>query len=279
MKNPLRHLRFDASAFLNDEHVAKMNAGGRGVYISALCWAWLEGSIPDDPAALAPLVRLSPKDVKREWPTIRDRFTARDDGRLIHHRLEADRAEALERYGRAIESGKRGGHASAATRRGDEHDRTGQGTLKAPLSQPQGTLEPALEGSSRVPQPNQIKSNQSQSNSTASSDAATDAAADSSRDDETKLLALLSRENVAATKRVRELVRQYPERVRPQIEMLQYRRDLKNRPAALIQAIEEDWPRPAGMTSDLSDHPDFQDPPRRNDGTERFRPAREVVTP
>jgi len=250
MKNPLRYLPFDVAAFLNVEHVIKMNATTRGVYISALCWAWTEGSLPDDPDELAPFLRLRQAEVKRCWPAVRERFTPRDDGRLIHNRLESDRTEALDRYEKAKEAGRAGGRASAAARKGDEKDEPDAGSLKGGLRLPEATVK----GASSIKQQQQQGTEFIESTTTTAS---LEVAADfSSRGDEEALLMALSHEGVAGTARVRELVRKHPERVRPQIDMLGSRRGLKNRPAALIQAIEENWPRPPGHIDYVVANPD-----------------------
>jgi hypothetical protein len=79
VSEPLVYFRFYPSDFMDSEKVATMNAAERGVYTSALCWQWHQGSIPDDPDALAPLIRLKPGDVKRAWTIIRACFSVRND--------------------------------------------------------------------------------------------------------------------------------------------------------------------------------------------------------
>ncbi len=269
-----------------------MTAAERGLYISALCWEWLEGDLPDDVARLAFLLRLRPRDVAQAWPTVRQRFTARENGRLYHERLESDRAKAAERLTRWRESGSRGGRAKASREASGSDDDDEDGNSRQPV----GTLEAGLEAPSTIKQAS--KSIQvSNNNKACGADAVAGFSPRERRgdDDEETLLALLAEQGVSPTAKVRSLVRRFPERVRPQIEMHAWRRGLKDKSATLITAINDDWARPEGMRigqNDLLSDPnrawqyfsreefEARFPGHRygpGDGTECYRPARDVL--
>ena len=76
--------------FYADENVLVMTLEQEGAYLRLLWNCWQEGSIPTDTAKLAALCKNSPqKKFERDtWPALRDLFVARDDGRLLHHKVE-----------------------------------------------------------------------------------------------------------------------------------------------------------------------------------------------
>jgi uncharacterized protein YdaU (DUF1376 family) len=221
MSEPLVFFRFYPSDFMDSEKVAKMNAAERGVYTSALCWQWREGSIPDDPDALAPLVRLKPGEVKRAWPVVRSCFTVREDGRLVQPRLETERSAATDRLRKARESGQRGGRASAATRKDNEDDELGEGCSR----QPQGTLEGLIKAASTYSTTNKT-SIYNNNNNKASLD-----------------LDVVDLEKIGVTReKAEQLVRDFGDRVRVQLDALPNRRRVDDPAAYVIRAIEEDYP-------------------------------------
>jgi len=247
VKDPLRYFPFDANSFLNDEKVAKMNAAERGLYICLMCWQWHEGSVPDDPDALAPLLRLKGTEVKRAWPIVRERFTPRNDGRLINRRLEVARDEAIGRYEKAKASGQRGGRASAATRRADSGDESDEAPSTVPTEISQGFLEGALKGASSIKQTNKTNI----TNQTTTNDA---------------LRAVVDLEKIGVTKeRAKQLVRDYPDRVRVQLDALSGRKRVDDPAAYVIRAIERDYPAPRSRpkaihSADLSNDPRYGPP-------------------
>jgi uncharacterized protein YdaU (DUF1376 family) len=242
VSEPLVHFRFYPGDFMDSEKVAKMNAAERGVYTSALCWQWGEGSIPDDPDALAPLIRLKASDVKRAWPVVRSCFSVRDDGRLVQPRLEAERSAAADRLRKARESGQRGGRASAATRKDGDDDELGEGSSR----QPQGTVE----GQSKGPSTYQTTNKSNILKKTTTNNWVRD---------------VVDLEKLGITReKAEQLVGEFPDRVRSQLDALPSRKRVDDPAAYVIRAIEQDYALP---------RPPREDPPlpeyRRNVFTER----------
>src|SRR6185369_15472832 len=65
-RKTLPYYPFYVDAF--DEGVLSMNLAEVGLYILALGHSWKHGSIPDDPAELARLIRRKPSEVRKVWP-------------------------------------------------------------------------------------------------------------------------------------------------------------------------------------------------------------------
>jgi uncharacterized protein YdaU (DUF1376 family) len=80
--------------YLADVNVVLMPLETEAAYWRLICHCWIEGSLPNDPARLAVLVRLTPEAfAARIWPAIAACFTVDDAGRLRHPRLERERAK------------------------------------------------------------------------------------------------------------------------------------------------------------------------------------------
>lgn len=88
--------QFYPKDFLMDGNVATMSLAERGAYITLLCHCWLECSIPSEPALLARLVGVGPRPFAVLWPAIAPCFKRRDDGRLVHLRLDREREKQAE---------------------------------------------------------------------------------------------------------------------------------------------------------------------------------------
>ena len=63
--------------FDEDSAVIAMTLEEVGLYLLALNEGWKRGSIPDDPKALAILIRKRPAAVKKAWPVVRQRCVYR----------------------------------------------------------------------------------------------------------------------------------------------------------------------------------------------------------
>ena len=105
MAKPLPYYPLYVQDFDEDPFVLAMNLAEVGLYQLALNEAWKRGSIPDDPKALATVIRREPKDVKRAWPKVRDRFIENGTvGRLVNPRQEKEREIAAERSRKATKA-------------------------------------------------------------------------------------------------------------------------------------------------------------------------------
>lgn len=108
--------QFYPKDFLSDSNVLRMSMEARGIYITLLSLAWLDGAVPVDPTELARLVNLPDKQFAKVWPSIRVCFQERD-GQLVQPRLEAERAKQADFRRRQSDRGSRG-----ADQRWRKHD-------------------------------------------------------------------------------------------------------------------------------------------------------------
>src|SRR5262245_65155004 len=80
--------------YLADAHVLAMTNRERGMYMTLLCVCWLEQSISADPRELAGLVGERPLQFVHSWnQKLKTCFTSDGAGRLIHKRLNVERAK------------------------------------------------------------------------------------------------------------------------------------------------------------------------------------------
>lgn len=108
---PSPAFQFYPKDFLTDGKVAAMSLEECGAYIRLLCLCWQERSLPVDLTKLARMVGVTPRAFRRVWPAIGACFT-KQGGRLIHRRLDKERAKQAEFRRRQSDAGK----ASAAAR-------------------------------------------------------------------------------------------------------------------------------------------------------------------
>lgn len=96
MSEPRPWFPLYAGDFLHDAAVMRMTTEQVGAYLLLLAYEWINGPLPGELVALAPLVRL-PVDVleTRIWPAVGPCFRRRDDGRIEQKRLELERAKAI----------------------------------------------------------------------------------------------------------------------------------------------------------------------------------------
>lgn len=106
MANTLPFFPLYAADFLSSETVVLMDNEGVGVYVKLLCRQWIEGSLPDDTAALARLTGEPEESFARTWEFLESRFPAGDDGRLRNPRLADERDKAESIHSRKSQGGK-----------------------------------------------------------------------------------------------------------------------------------------------------------------------------
>lgn len=98
--------QFYAAEWLADENVTMMTLEEEGAYIRALAFCWREGSIPADRKRLSALLKGAPESV---LAAIEPRFTfgSTNNERLVHLRLDAERAKQAEWKQKSSEAGKK----------------------------------------------------------------------------------------------------------------------------------------------------------------------------
>jgi len=141
--------QFYPGDFLSDERSALMNNAATGVYIRLLCYAWNEGSIPENVALLARLVREDLATFTPLWEDVKVCFVASNEpGRLINERMESIRAEQIAYRKRQSTKGKasaekRSNHGSTPVQR-----RFNRGSTPVQPRQPQPEGNPSPSPSS-----------------------------------------------------------------------------------------------------------------------------------
>jgi len=94
-----------------DEHVKLMSLAQEGAYLRLLCHQWINRSIPDDPALLARICRVSEREFKRLWPGLEPCFPTVAAGRRANPRLERQRTEQDDFSSTQSTNGKAGAAA------------------------------------------------------------------------------------------------------------------------------------------------------------------------
>lgn len=89
--------QFYPKDFLTDERVRLMSHTERGVYITLLCFCWLEGTLPLETHALAKLVELPLPRFAKLWErsVVKQCFLVNCDGRMHHKRLDEERVKQV----------------------------------------------------------------------------------------------------------------------------------------------------------------------------------------
>lgn len=102
-----------AADYLADERVMLMSLEAEGAYVRLLSLCWREGSIPANAALLSAMCKQAgPKVIKEVLPC----FTkaGAPSGRLVHKRLEEERAKQLAHRTKQAENGRNGGRPKKA---------------------------------------------------------------------------------------------------------------------------------------------------------------------
>lgn len=111
MKEIAPAFQFYPRDYLADENVAALTAAEEGLYWRAICYCWLEGSIPKDPDRLAKVLG---KECTLEQATnVQRLFNGRSTNpqRLTHKRLELERCKQADRREKARQAGIKSGRA------------------------------------------------------------------------------------------------------------------------------------------------------------------------
>lgn len=128
--------QFYPGDFLADPKVGAMTTEAQGAYVRLLCYAWLDGSIPDAPELLAPMCGLTVESFSMAWATVQRCWVESFPGRLVNPRMERERTFQSEGRARRLAASK---VAQEARERIENESRTNRATV-APL-----TLHPTPE--------------------------------------------------------------------------------------------------------------------------------------
>jgi uncharacterized protein YdaU (DUF1376 family) len=95
--------------WLSDSKVLSMTASERGIYITLLCFCWLDKTIPDDIPQLAQLCGISVAEMEASWPAVKRCFKkANPTGRLYNKRLAQERKAQKQRTASHSAAGEKG---------------------------------------------------------------------------------------------------------------------------------------------------------------------------
>jgi uncharacterized protein YdaU (DUF1376 family) len=135
--------QFYPKDWLSDDKVQLMTPSERGVYITLLCHNWLEGSLPEDPRALAQLASCRKGWFYKMWNrAIGKCFTSSSLGRLVNPRLEREREKQALFRGLRAEAGRRGGQVRQANAKQTSSKRQANGQAKSSSSSSTPVLTP-----------------------------------------------------------------------------------------------------------------------------------------
>lgn len=138
---------FWGADFYGAENVLLMSWEERGLYQALLWHAWIHGSIPADPDAIARLVHAEPAWFATRWAAIAPCWTERD-GRLRNARLDAERG-ARDSY--RSEQRRKSAIAAERRTRGSPADAPADGPAGYPRMVPRESL-PSHPIPSQVPE-------------------------------------------------------------------------------------------------------------------------------
>ena len=106
----LPYFRFYPAETLSDERFQSWTLAERGAWLTLICYAWREGSIPGDLPSLAKLLRIDGNAMATLWQCLGNRFVEHPDypGRLCSLRQEEEREKAQAAIAKKVSAGKKG---------------------------------------------------------------------------------------------------------------------------------------------------------------------------
>ena len=115
---------FNVEKFFGSVAAQRMSFAAKGVYLVMLFQQWRDKtkSLPDDPAAVAEAIAVTPEQVAEiaaSWDVVRRKFvpSAHTPGRIYNAEIERTRRAQRENFRKRANSGRLGGKATAAKRR------------------------------------------------------------------------------------------------------------------------------------------------------------------
>lgn len=106
---------FYATTWLQSEDVRALTLAQRGAYVELLAFAWMHGSIPDNPRKLRAMLGVAAADFDELWADLAPLWVpaADEPGRLVNERQEHERTERRTRSAELRRRGQAGGKATA----------------------------------------------------------------------------------------------------------------------------------------------------------------------
>ena len=100
-------IKFNPTDFMDDENVCLMCDEALGLYMRILCYSWKNESIPNDPAKIMRIFKLSKHKFSKLWPELESCFFQEGE-RLFQKRLTAELNEARNYFQQKSDSGSEG---------------------------------------------------------------------------------------------------------------------------------------------------------------------------
>ena len=119
--------QFYPGDFLADRNVAAMTMEERGVYVTLLCFQWIDGPLPSDTNRLARMVHIAPEAFARLWESLTPCFDVVTGTTIANGRLERERGFQAEGRSKRLEASRIAQEArlrleSSSNRARTEHD-------------------------------------------------------------------------------------------------------------------------------------------------------------
>lgn len=139
-----------AAEWLADEQVTLLSIAAEGVYIRLLNFCWREGSIPSNPAHLAPLCKYTDVKIIKEAVALFTKSPSQP-GRLIHKRLEEEREKQQSFKDKQVINGKLGGRPRKPNNNPDESQTKGLGYSGLTQTEPKKRSSSSSSFTSSIP--------------------------------------------------------------------------------------------------------------------------------
>lgn len=119
--------QFYPGDFLADRNVAAMTMEERGVYVTLLCFQWIDGPLPSDLGKLARMVHIAPEAFARLWEALGPCFDMATGTTIANGRMERERGFQAEGRSKRLEASRIAQEArlrleSSSNRARTEHD-------------------------------------------------------------------------------------------------------------------------------------------------------------
>ena len=109
---PLHSYPWYVADWRGSETRLTLTVTARYIFRELLDYCWIEGSIPNDEAALARIAAVELKELRSVWPTLKSKFIERE-GRLTHWRVIEKRPKLQGWANSRVKGGQKGGHSKA----------------------------------------------------------------------------------------------------------------------------------------------------------------------
>lgn len=104
MSKKLPYYKMYPKDFDADEKVRRLDCREAGLYLFALNHAWNNDGLPGDDSEAGKVLKVSVRDFRDAWPSVKKCFIVCEDGRLRNTRQEEERSKAKEKSTKAADA-------------------------------------------------------------------------------------------------------------------------------------------------------------------------------